>query len=121
MAPFFVVFFRVMALKYAKDQGLCTTLCYVAFTDIVSMIDDDIRIQRTPRSMPAACSLTRTWSHPLRAKLPRHGQRTSDWGRTANPETPVFTSAEVSDLFAGFEIIANVQGNCNGHLSSLVW
>ena len=63
MAPFLVVFFffRVMELKYAKDQGLCTALCYVVFMTAKSMIGDAIRIQRTPRSMPAACSLTRTW------------------------------------------------------------
>ena len=34
-----------MELKFAKDQGLCTTLCYVAFTDSESLIGDAKRIQ----------------------------------------------------------------------------
>ena len=39
-----------------------------------------------------------------------YGQRTTDWGRTANPENTVLTSAEVTDLIAGVEIIANDKG-----------
>merc|ERR1712136_112365 len=39
-----------------------TTLSYVTFTDSESIIGDALRIQRTPRLMPAACSLTRIWS-----------------------------------------------------------
>ena len=66
--PIFCVFSRlyaVMESKFAKEQGLCTTLSYDAFTDIESMIGDAVRLQCTPRSTPAACSLTRTRSHPL--------------------------------------------------------
>ena len=56
-----------MELKFAKDQGLCTTLSYVVFMDSDSMIGDAIRIQSAPRSMPAACSLNWTGS---KAPLP---------------------------------------------------
>ena len=42
-----------------EGPGLSTTLSYVAFTNSESMIGDAMRIQRTPRSKPAACSLTR--------------------------------------------------------------
>ena len=31
---------RVTELKFAKDQGLCTTLIYVAFTDSECLIGD---------------------------------------------------------------------------------
>ena len=34
-------------LKVAKDQGFCTTLSHVAFTDSDSMIGDAMRIQNT--------------------------------------------------------------------------
>jgi len=37
----------VTELKFALDQGFCTTLSYVAFTDSESMIGDAMRIQNT--------------------------------------------------------------------------
>ena len=62
--------------------------------------------------MPAACSVTRMMERLLLAPCCFcYGQRTSDWGRTANPEYTVLTSAEVTDLIAGVEIITNDQGN----------
>ena len=42
---FFSLICRVMELNFAKDQGLCTTLSYVAFTDIERMIGDAVRFQ----------------------------------------------------------------------------
>ena len=38
---------RTTELKFAKDQGFCTTLSYVAFTDHESMIGDAMPIQST--------------------------------------------------------------------------
>ena len=38
---------RVTELKLAKDQGFCTTLSYVAFTDHESMIGDAMPNQNT--------------------------------------------------------------------------
>ena len=59
--PTFVVFFQIVCSDGVEVCGQpCTTLFYVAFTDIESMIGDAVHIQRTPRSMPAACSPTRT-------------------------------------------------------------
>jgi len=54
--------------RLSELMVLCTTLRYDAFTDDESMIGDAIRIQRTPLSIPAACSQTRTWS---KAAAPR--------------------------------------------------
>ena len=62
--------------------------------------------------MPAACSLTRCLERLLLAPCCcLSGQRTSDWGRTANPENTVLTSAEDTDLIAGVETTAYDQGN----------
>ena len=38
---------RLTELKFAKDQGFCTTLCYVVFTDGKNKIGDAMRIQNT--------------------------------------------------------------------------
>ena len=38
---------RVTELKFAKDQGICTTLSYVAFADHESIIGDAMPIQNT--------------------------------------------------------------------------
>ena len=38
---------RETELKYAKDQGFCTTLRYVVFTDGKNKIGDAMRIQNT--------------------------------------------------------------------------
>ena len=78
-----------------STKGFCTTLSYVAFTDSESMIGDAMRIQNNAfdasrlfadlddgRLSPAPCCCF-------------YGQRTSDWGRTANPENTVLTPAEV--------------------------
>ena len=111
-----------MELKFAKDQGLCTTLSYVAFRDSESLLGDAKRIQRTPRSMPAACSLTRAMEPPFLLQVCRlYGQRTSDWRRTAIPENTVLTSAEVTDLIAGVEINATDHGNRTTLNFSLSW
>ena len=58
---------RETELKYAKDQGLCTTLRYVVFTDGRNKIGDAMRIQNTvldasrlfddPVSRSVCCSL----------------------------------------------------------------
>ena len=98
-----------MEMKYAKDQGLCTTLCYVAFTDDDSMIGDAIRIQRTPRSMAAACSLTRTWSM---APAPRSRVTGSEHlGTHSESRDTVWTPSEVTDLIAGGETMRITRGN----------
>ena len=92
-----------MELKFAQNLVLCTTLSYDAFTDDESMIGDAFRIQRTPRSMPAACSLTRTWSE---APAPRsHVTGSEHLGTHSESRDTVWTPAEVTDLIAGVEII----------------
>ena len=92
---FFVVFFQYDELTFAEDQVLCTTLRYDAFTDDESMIGDAVRIQRTPRSMPAACSLTRTWS---KAPAPRSRVTGSEHlGTHSESRVTVWTPAEVAD------------------------
>ena len=102
---------RVTELKFAKDQGFCTTLSYVAFTDHESMIGDAMPIQNT------AFDASRLFADPddgasaARSVLLLYGQRTSDWGRTANPEYNVLTTAEVTDLITGIKIKAYDQGN----------
>ena len=53
------VSFSVMELKFAEYQGFCTTLWYVAFTDIENMIGD----------AGAACSLTRNMEPPFQVRV----------------------------------------------------
>ena len=65
MAPFLVVFCLKMQSDEVEVRGGFCTLCCVAFTDIESMIGDAVLIQRTPRSTPAACSVTRTMDPPF--------------------------------------------------------
>ena len=63
--------------------------------------------------MPAESSLNRIMEslpHSSSKKCRLYGQRTSDWERTANPENTVLKSAEVTDLIAGVEILANDHG-----------
>ena len=82
---------------------LCTILRYDAFTNDESMIGDAIRIQRTPLSIPAACSLTRTWS---KAAAPRSRVTGSEHlGTHSESRDTVWTPAKVTDLIAGVEIL----------------
>ena len=103
---------RVTELKFAKDQGLCTTLSYVAFTDHKKMIGDAMPIQNT------AFDASRLFADPIfleRLLLAPccclSGQWTCDWRCTANPENTVLTTAEVTDLIAGVGLKAYDQGN----------
>ena len=125
--PILVAFFlSVMEMKFAQDQVLCTTLRYDAFTDDESMIGDAIRIQRTPRSMLAACSLTQTWS---KAPAPRCRVTGSEHlGTHSESRDTVWTPAEDTDLIAGVEILRITKEivrlyicHFHGYPSSLVW
>ena len=49
---------RVTDFEVCGRPGICTTLCYVVFTDGKNKIGDALRIQNTTL-MPDACSLTR--------------------------------------------------------------
>ena len=105
---------------------LCTTLRLDAFTDDESMIGDAIRIQRTPLSMPAACSLTRTWS---KAAAPRSRVTGSEHlGTHSESRDTVWTPAKVTDLIAGVEILRITREivrlyicHLHGYPSSSVW
>ena len=105
---------------------LCTTLRYDAFTDDESMIGDAIRIQRTPLSMQAACSLTRTWS---KAAAPRSRVTGSEHlGTHSESRDTVWTPAKVTDLIAGVEILRITREfvrlyicHLHGYPSSSVW
>ena len=109
MAHSLLCFFQCDELKFAEDQVLCTTLSYDAFTDGESMIGDAIRIQSTTRSMPAACSLTRTWS---KAPAPRSRVTGSGHlGTHSESRDTVLTPAEVTDTIMELENTANNQGN----------
>ena len=85
-------------LKFAKDQRFCTTLSYVAFSDHESIIGGAMPIKNTVFDARRSRSLTRFLEC-------FYGQRTSDWGRTANPEFPVLTSAEVTDLMLELKLL----------------
>eukprot|EP00450_Noctiluca_scintillans_P039905 CAMPEP_0194477674 /NCGR_PEP_ID=MMETSP0253-20130528/1366_1 /TAXON_ID=2966 /ORGANISM="Noctiluca scintillans" /LENGTH=127 /DNA_ID=CAMNT_0039316683 /DNA_START=611 /DNA_END=993 /DNA_ORIENTATION=- len=99
-------------LKFAKDQGFCTTLSLVAFTDHENMIGDARPIQNT------AFDASRLFADPfffgasaasLRAAVFLGNER--DWRCTANPENTVLTSAEDTNLITGVETTAYDQGN----------
>ena len=90
---------RETELKYAKDQGFCTTLRYVVFTDGKNNIGDAMRIQNT------ALDASRLFVDPgffgafaARSVLLLFPGIEREWGRTANPEYNVLTTAEVTDL-----------------------
>ena len=90
---------RETELKYAKDQGFCTTLRYVVFTDGKNKIGDAMRIQNT------ALDASRLFVDPVffgafasRSVLLLSPGIEREWGRTANPEYNVLTTAEVTDI-----------------------
>ena len=89
---------RVTELKFAKDQGFCATLSYVAFTDHENMIGDAMPIQNTAFDASRLFVDPVFWSVccSLRATVFPGDER--DWRCTANPECTVLTSAEVTDL-----------------------
>ena len=68
---------RVTELKYAKDQGFCATLSYVAFTDNENMIGDAMPIQNTAFDASRLFADPVSWSFccSLRAAV-FYGQRT---------------------------------------------
>ena len=97
-------------MKFAKDQGFCTTLSYVAFTDSESVIGDAMRVQNT------AFDASRLFADPDDGASASHSVLLLLTGSEhligdALPEFTVFTSAEVTDLIAGVEIFANDMGN----------
>ena len=71
-----------MELKFAEDQVFCTTLCYVAFTDIENMIGD---------AAPAR-SLTRNMEPPFQLRVAAFV--TSQGNRTTVYLPPSWTSVE---------------------------
>ena len=61
---------------------------------------------RTPHWMPAACSMTRfLGAYAARSVLLCFPGIEREWGRTANPEYNVLTTAEVTDMLPELKLI----------------
>ena len=73
-------------MKFTTDQGFCTTLCYVVFMDGGSKIGDAMLIQNVAFDARHLFADPVDGSFAARSVLLLFGQRTSDWGRAANPE-----------------------------------
>ena len=88
-----------------RTRDFCITLRYVVSTDGKNKIGEAMRNQNTDW-MPAACSMTRfLGASAARSVLLSFLGIEREWGRTANPEYNVLTTAEVIDMLPEMKLL----------------